>query len=110
MILKPSAPPPFSLCCVCSDKRAKQKKTLICSVSMETQAGYSLLPHPSGFCVMSTGKSRVGFPAPLIATIMLPTSVRNKERRKEMEEAEGEEKIYCKCSLVLIHKGGTMLV
>jgi len=59
---------------------------------MVTQAGYSLLPHPSGFCVMSTGKSRVGFPASLIATIMLPTSVRNKERRKEMEEAEGEKR------------------
>jgi hypothetical protein len=26
------------------------------------------------------------------------------------KEAEGEEKIYCKCSLVLVHKGVTILV
>jgi hypothetical protein len=49
---------------------------------MVTQAGYSLLPHPSGFCVMSTGKSRVGIPASLIATIMLPTTVRNRDGKK----------------------------
>jgi hypothetical protein len=34
----------------------------------------------------------------------------DKERRKEMVKAEGEEKIYCKYSLALIHKGVTILV
>jgi hypothetical protein len=53
---------------------------------------------------MSARTSRVDIPASIIATIMLPTSVWDKERRKEMVKAEGEEKIYCKYSLALIHK------
>lgn len=41
--------PSVSLCCFCSDKRAKQKKTLICSVSMVTQASGRMLPPPTAF-------------------------------------------------------------
>jgi hypothetical protein len=58
--------PPHVTVFFCTDKRAKQKKkTLICPVSMVTEAlgGYSVFPHLSVFYVMSAVKSRVGIPA-----------------------------------------------
>jgi hypothetical protein len=49
---------------------------------MVTQASGKMLspPTPFGFCVMSA----VDIPAPLIATIMLPTSVWSKQRKRDI--------------------------